>query len=308
MKVGIVASVGGLKPVAIVGHAVASHNAGVWKDVAGFAAASGGAPWCALLATGMIPSDVWEIALSIRKSDYTDSETVGLFRYARAIWLSILRRQFGATLAEIGIYSGKAMEKHLGRVLPVKTFEELAIPLAIPVTALNWRSIETITSGELIPAIRATTAIPFVYRPPVLTIRGEETRCVDGGVARPIPVGDLVDLVPDVDIILAVVACNVGNDTEYTRTRKIDLGEYLDATLDTLVYDHIQAVIELAVQQAPLVLLPIQVGASMDNPEKTVLPALEAAKLQGERFYTSELWEQLSSDPGRYKGQTFVFN
>ncbi len=302
MKLGIVASVGGLKPVAVVGLAQAAAERGLWGNVRGFAAASGGAPWCTLLASGMNPAQVANIACRVKRSDYWQPNHVGYFSRMLLMWG--LRRQLGATIAEVGVDNGKAMEEWLEQNLPVKTFEELAVPLALAATNLNRRRVEMLRSGPLIPAIRASTAIPMVYKPATMMIEGQECKLLDGGVARPLPVSSLVEQV-EAEVILAVVACNTGRD-EYVRSRSIDLGTYLDLMLDTLVYDHIQAIIELAVQKAALVLLPVRVMASMAKPEETVAPAIEAALGQARELFGSNLWDSIEANPAAHAGKVYV--
>jgi len=304
MRIGMVASVGGLKPVAVVGVAQAFAEAGIWHEVQGFAAASGGAPWCALLATGLSPPDVAEIARSVRRSDYWRPNPAALLRVA---WLSLLRRQIGATIGEVGYDNGKAMERWLHNNLVLTTFEDLARPLAIPVCALNLRRMVTLTSGPLIPAIRATTAIPVAYKPATIIIDGQECKCVDGGVGRPVPIQDLLDLVPDLDLIVTITACNRGDDSPYIRSRKIDLGEYLDMLIDTLVLDHLKHMYHYAAKEVGIVVLPVRYGASMSDPERTIPRALEEAQEQARQFLTSHLWQQIAIDPSAFKGTVTVF-
>jgi len=307
VKIGIVASVGGLKPVAVVGLAEAAEEAGVWADVAGFAAASGGAPWAALLAAGNDPSGVHDIALDVRLKDYADPNWGML---PRVPWMSLVRRAPWATVAEQGLYKGKAMEAWLRRYLP-ESFEELDLPLSVAVTIPNFRELVMFSAGsQLIACLRGTTAIPFVYTPPVIMYRGMECRGVDGGVAAPLPVAAIKELVPDVDIIFALVASNLGMADaakQYVRSRDFHLGTFLDALLDTLVYQNTKMGIELASRDVPLVMFPIRVGASMDDPERTIGPALGAALAQGREFFGSPLWRDLAADPAAHAGYVYKF-
>lgn len=69
-------------------------------------------------------------------------------------------------------------------VLSNLTFDRLATPLAVTAIDLEWGSQLVLRQGELLPAVRATCAVPGVL-PPVL-IRGRWL--VDGGLANVLPV------------------------------------------------------------------------------------------------------------------------
>lgn len=78
-----------------------------------------------------------------------------------------------------------------------ETFEELEIPLRVLTTDFYGCSEVDIDSGDLLPAIAASIAIPAVFRP---VKRGERV-LIDGGVVNPLP----FDRLPvDTDIVVAV--------------------------------------------------------------------------------------------------------
>lgn len=86
--------------------------------------------------------------------------------------------------ARYGISQGSAMRRVLGQYLNAKCFEELQIPLLVVATDLWTGQLVTIGGGELIPAVQASAAIPFVYVP--VELHGRVF--VDGGVVDPVPV------------------------------------------------------------------------------------------------------------------------
>ncbi len=303
MRIGVVGSIGGMNLVALPAVAKAAEEVGVWEEVAGFAAASGGAPWAALLAAGLSPDEVIEIARSVRRGDYWRPNR---WTFGRIVWLSLIRRQLGATMAETGLDNGRAMEGWLDRTLPVRTFEELQKPLAIPVAIPNFADVKVLTSGDLLTAIRGTTAIPFAYKPADIVVDGYECKAVDGGVARQVPLLSLLGLVADLDVIVAVVAHPQGGEP-YIRNRDFDLLTYLDRIIDTLANDHYELILKSASEKMPVVILPVRVKASMERPEETIPPALEAALEQGREFFASELWQGISADPAAHIGQVHVF-
>ncbi len=79
------------------------------------------------------------------------------------------------------------------------TFDQLSTPLAIVTTDYYAWSAHTVTAGPIRPAVAASIAIPFVFRPVVFQGRVH----VDGGVVNPLPTGALgeCDLVVGIDVI-----------------------------------------------------------------------------------------------------------
>lgn len=83
-----------------------------------------------------------------------------------------------------GLVQGKSLRRFLKRHLSSHQFESLQIPLYVVATDLMACELCCINSGSLIPAIHASSAIPFVFSPVYLYQRW----LVDGGVADPVPV------------------------------------------------------------------------------------------------------------------------
>ena len=93
--------------------------------------------------------------------------------------------------------SGKGVEKFFEDNLPVKTFEELEIPLIIVATDY-WKQKQVIfDSGDLIPAIRASMSIPAVFEPVIL----DDMILIDGGITNNLPYDVIQD---DCDITIAI--------------------------------------------------------------------------------------------------------
>ena len=95
--------------------------------------------------------------------------------------------------------SGKGVEKFFEENLPVKTFEELKIPLKIVATDY-WEQKQVIfDSGDLIPAIRASMSIPAVFEPVIL----DDMVLIDGGITNNLPydiIQDECDLTIAIDV------------------------------------------------------------------------------------------------------------
>lgn len=92
---------------------------------------------------------------------------------------------------------GKGVEKFFEENLPVKTFEELEIPLKIVATDYWQQKQIVFESGELIPAIRASMSIPAVFEP----VQKDGMILIDGGITNNLP----YDLIQDkCDVTVAI--------------------------------------------------------------------------------------------------------
>jgi NTE family protein len=83
-----------------------------------------------------------------------------------------------------GLNDGKALSKYVKRHISAKNFSELKIPLIVATTDIVKNEQFLISSGEIVPAIHASSAIPFVFKPVELYGR----TLIDGGVISPLPV------------------------------------------------------------------------------------------------------------------------
>jgi NTE family protein len=116
-------------------------------------------------------------------------------------------------LAGGGLLSSDDFIEYLGEVMPAKHFRDLKIPLKVVTAELITGRQVVIESGELLPAIQASMAVPGVF-PPVKI--GSQT-LVDGGVANPLPF-DLLEA--DNDIVIAI---------DVSGNRDIDDGDKLSS-------------------------------------------------------------------------------
>lgn len=92
---------------------------------------------------------------------------------------------------------GKGVEKFFNDNLPVKTFEELEIPLKIVATDY-WEQKQVIfDSGDLISAIRASMSIPAVFEPVI----NDDMVLIDGGITNNLPYDIIQD---ECDITVAI--------------------------------------------------------------------------------------------------------
>ena len=102
-------------------------------------------------------------------------------------------------LRQSAIFTGKGVEDFLSREIPVRTFEEIEIPLKVVATNFWDRRPVVFESGNLITAIRASMAMPAIFEPVLLNA----TVLIDGGAVNPLPY-DLIRQECDLTIAIDV--------------------------------------------------------------------------------------------------------
>jgi NTE family protein len=100
--------------------------------------------------------------------------------------LGQLLRLAGIGLPRQGLLKLEGLSKLLREFLtPHDSFETLSIPLSLAAVDLRSGQRVALASGSLLPAVRATMAMPGVFAP----VRIGEQLLVDGGVLENLPVG-----------------------------------------------------------------------------------------------------------------------
>ncbi len=97
------------------------------------------------------------------------------------------------TISRLGFASNQRMESFLNKILKVKTFEELRIPLAVTATDYATGDGVVFRSGPLVAPVRASCAYPGMFLP--VNIDGRFL--VDGMLAHPVPSQPLRDCACD---------------------------------------------------------------------------------------------------------------
>jgi NTE family protein len=97
------------------------------------------------------------------------------------------------TLSRYGFATNDRMVAFLNRVLKVKTFEELPIPLGITATDFNTGEAVVFHSGSIVDPVRASCAYPGMFLP--VEIHGRFL--VDGMLSHPVPTRPLRDMGAD---------------------------------------------------------------------------------------------------------------
>lgn len=174
-KVGLVLSGGAIRGVAHLGVLQALTEAGI--AIHKISGTSAGAVMGALFANGMSPKEILKIISNLK-----------LYRH--------IRPNFGAS----GLFSLKPSGKLLEALIPHNSFESLKIPLVTTAVDLAKNELVYFSSGELIPAIQASIAIPGIFKP----IEIQNQLYVDGGILNNFPVEPLL---ADCDFIIGS-SCN----------------------------------------------------------------------------------------------------
>lgn len=115
------------------------------------------------------------------------------------------------TLSRYGFATNLRMNNFLSRILKVKTFEELHIPLAITATDFVTGEGVVFRSGPLADAVRASCAYPGVFLP--VTVNGR--LLVDGMLAHSLPSQPVRDM--GAERVIAVNLKSTWNSAEGPR-------------------------------------------------------------------------------------------
>jgi len=87
------------------------------------------------------------------------------------------------TLSRYGFASNQRMIGFLNRILKVKTFEELRIPLAVTATDFSNGDAVVFRKGPLVDPVRASCAYPGMFLP----VKIDGRLLIDGMLAHPVP-------------------------------------------------------------------------------------------------------------------------
>ncbi len=180
LKIGIALGGGGVCGFAHIGFLQVLEENGIKPDI--ISGVSMGAIIGAFYASGYTLDEIEEKVKSIKKSD--------LFK------LNAFR------ILKEGLISGKKIEKFLEKNLKVKNIEECNIPFYAGATDLKTGRSHYFDKGDIVQALRASTAIPGVF--PAVNANG--TSYVDGGTSENVPFKILRSKGADV-----VIACDCIN-------------------------------------------------------------------------------------------------
>jgi NTE family protein len=188
-RVAVVIGSGSVKCAAALGLQNVLTREGIGVDMV--VGTSGGSIYAALMAAGYPAEKVIEMSTRLWTRDVTSE------RSTRAMLQALFPKlmKFGETWSMRG---DTRILAALRNAFGDLSFEKMKIPLHI--SATDWRTGEQVilSSGSLVDAVRASIAIPFVFRP----WRVDGRLLVDGFLSDPLPVG--VAMKEGADIIIAM--------------------------------------------------------------------------------------------------------
>jgi len=175
MKIGLCLGGGGARGFAHIGVLRALAERGL--EVSAIAGCSMGGLVGALLAAGLSPEEMRERFLKI--------EPLSILDYARGG----------------GLIGHKGVDRQIEAHLP-EDFSDLSVPLAVTAVDVQEGKLVILRNGKLLPALRATSALPGIFTP----VHHEGRVLVDGGLLSNLPIDVVGTLTLD-----PVVAVDVGS-------------------------------------------------------------------------------------------------
>ncbi len=164
MDVGLVLSGGGARGIMHIGVLKALDEQGI--NVKAISGVSSGGVVAAFYANGYTPDEI-----------FTFFKNLGFFDF------------FKPAFSLKGLLNINGLSKKLSNYLP-ETFDQLKIPISITATNIVKAEAKVFKEGKLIPALLASSAIPFIFKP--VEIDGESY--LDGGILDNMAMNDLKEL------------------------------------------------------------------------------------------------------------------
>lgn len=161
-QTGIVLSGGGARGFAHIGVLKALNEAGIYPDI--ISAVSAGSIIGALYADGHKPDTIFELL-----SEWDIYKLLRVYKPG------------------FGVLKAMGIRKVLSRNLSTNELSELKIPLIISATNFTKATTEYFTSGSIIDAVMASSAVPLVLKPYIIN----GNMYVDGGLMNNLPVEPL---------------------------------------------------------------------------------------------------------------------
>ncbi len=188
-RVALVIGSGGVKCAAALGLQQALAGAGIGLDMV--VGCSGGSLYATVAALGFTIEEATAATLRLWTREVTAQ------RNRRALWQMLFPRLFGFS-AEWGFRDDRLIMERLRAAFGDRTFADAQIPLYLTATDFATGEQVVLSSGPVVPAIRASIAIPFIFPP--YRLNGQ--LLVDGFLSDPLPVN--VAMREGADVIVAM--------------------------------------------------------------------------------------------------------
>lgn len=186
-KLGLALGSGGARGVAHIGLLKALEEEGIKPYC--ISGCSMGSVVGACYATGMSVDRMAEVALSLKSFDIMDVSA--------------------APVTKLGLLRGNKIQKLLLNYIGDVTFDQLNLPFSCVATDLRSGREVTLDKGSVAQAVRASSAIPTIFRP----VEQDGMLMCDGGVLCRVPVRQAKSMGADVVVAFDVLA-NTGESVE----------------------------------------------------------------------------------------------
>ena len=207
-KIALVLGGGGTRGFAHVGVIKALEAQGIAPDI--IVGTSVGAVVGALYAGGHSGFELQELSMRMEEEDVIDES-----------WLN---SKFALLIRP---FEGEALERFINRNVHGYPIEKLNRKFAAVATDLHSGEMMVFRTGNTGVAVRASSAVPFVFKPVLVNGR----YYVDGGLVRPVPVSVARSLGADFVIAVDISNSPQNNKIEY---RPEELMQILDITSQTI--------------------------------------------------------------------------
>jgi NTE family protein len=188
-RVALVIGAGSVKCAAALGMWKVLQREGI--DIDMVVGCSGGSLYASVMALGYDPATCERLTAELWTPELTRR------RNLRSMLAAVLPRVFGFD-GSLSMVDDRALLRALDTPFGGRRFEEAAIPLHIVATDLNDGQKVVLSKGSVRDAVRASVAIPYVWKP--WEIDGRQL--LDGCVSDPLPVD--VAIREGADVILAM--------------------------------------------------------------------------------------------------------
>ncbi len=172
-RLSIVIGSGGILCASSLGLIKALQSEGIQPSMA--VGCSGGSLYASIIALGIDSEIAQSLTIDLYKNDVVEGYTSNL----RAAMTGETRFTESS-----GLVDDKVMLERLSIAFGEKTFKDTIMPLYIVATEFYSGEAKVISSGKIVDATRASSAIPMVFPP----VKIGEHLFVDGAVSNPLPI------------------------------------------------------------------------------------------------------------------------
>ena len=212
--IGLALGGGGARGGAHIGALQVLHNNNIYPTmIAGTSAgATIGAMYAASLDPDWMKNRFKELISGGKIAALRDMQVAGE-RESSSIWGQVAqffkdRIEIVLAMNKLALMDSNNIREIIEFLLPVKTFEELQIPMIITATDVQTGQAVLHDSGDLVEAVVQSSTVPGIFTPAIK----DDMYLVDGGAIMPLPVPALKG---KVDYILAI-------DISITELNKLD--------------------------------------------------------------------------------------